>query len=518
MGEPFLMSNGEDIVFGVAFGHYLLCGSGYKADAWEKLTGKLQVSRKECFWYLDNPIGKFLQPSRTPAVAGNIDDDRGVLLALTRSRANKLKEDGRAIWADRSSTETPIKGSWGGSASVKRYWPKPTTLGNEPKSNRKYLDEDDRDSDYSKHGREEPFAELTTSNPITHHPSGSSNPKVVDQRTVTKSTTASATPTKVLNQVTQRAMKPRPGGLIKREASEEIEDTRPPPPQPKPSAKAATTSASHDPYDTNEVRIIRHIQRLDDTAAKPLALMTQYQALDESITASHFDTTKSALDAMIKEDVTGKTPEEVLASWKDQLKTVKKGLLKFNNIKVDYSNSFELEIEQIAQSLEDVSAYNIFQTRTNKVHRPDLITSINDDYPPEAPDQERRKAIFKNKKCPDYNFDEAFKQSQVYHDLINCHFTGWPKPSDKVPNRQFDLTNPNYAVEQPINTTDDDDFFDTAFPSTTRRSPSAGSDIKAGPAKLSRDERHAGFGDRGPPFPSHGVSLPCGFHQTYLAQ
>jgi hypothetical protein len=50
----------------------------------------------------------------------------------------------------------------------------------------------------------------------------------------------------------------------------------------------------------------------------------------------------------IKEILMGKKPEEVL-SWKGHLKNAERGLLNVHNIEVNYANSFESELGEVAR-------------------------------------------------------------------------------------------------------------------------------------------------------------------------
>lgn len=510
MGAPFLMENkAGKVVFGVASGHYLLCGSGYAKDAWSKLSDKLKIKRNEYFWWWNNEVGAHLVASDVEAVEGDINDDRGVLPVLNRTRMAELKKDGRFVYADRSATQTKIKGSWGGSPEVKRVWPKPEPLAPAPEMGRKNLDAGDRTNDYPKNGRERPFVLpiRRKTKPVKSTPTTSSSPKVVvNKRTTQGGGKASSHPPKPPAR-SSHTSKDRPiakeSGLAKRVASEDPEDDRVPPPPPNPSGGKNIQPTANDPYKTNEVRLIRQIQRLDDAGAKMLTLYTQYEAIDDSITASFYEAMKNAIDSMIKEDLSDKDPAEVLNAWKGQLKCAKNGLTNWLNIKVDYGISLEPEVHDVMRSLHGVTAYDLNRTRKNKVLRSDLIKDVSDDYPIDAPDQDRRKALFRRKGCPSYDVNEEFKESSVYNDLINCHLAGYPGVSDNMPNRQLDPHNPN-RVEDP--STDDNDV--DQEPSSPIVSPSQKDDTE--PVRLTQSKTaKEGSTDRRSPSSSHDVSVFC---------
>lgn len=70
MGEPYLMLDASDqIVFGLAFGQYLLCGAGYREEQWARTCENMKVQPNDYFWYSNTKHASYLIPSTVLAFA-----------------------------------------------------------------------------------------------------------------------------------------------------------------------------------------------------------------------------------------------------------------------------------------------------------------------------------------------------------------------------------------------------------------------------------------------------------------
>jgi hypothetical protein len=225
------------------------------------LCNKLKTTSKDCFWVQLNSVGKYLVPSEVLAEPGLYYDDRRFLSELSRGQADFLMKDGQSVYPNASSATIPVSVTWS-TPDGKR----PSITTKKIKSVKSAVfksDEGDRQADYPKEGRAQPFAEFPNGTPEAR----SQDLRFTPSNSIRAEHSSPNMPSaKSRPQLLPRNMSTKPSLYSRHSISSDLDDELASSEAHPEEESDDETSAPADPTQSNEFRLIRQVQSLKTRA------------------------------------------------------------------------------------------------------------------------------------------------------------------------------------------------------------------------------------------------------------